>query len=84
MLLETTLIPQARQTYEVSLSSYESGRIDFTDVIDNWRRLLSFDLMLHRELAGMETAFSELQREVGLELVRKDVRSDADVREVHP
>ncbi len=74
-VLESTLIPQARQTYEVSLTAYQAGRSDFLAVIDNWRRLLDFELMLHREVAELETAFSQLQREVGLQLVRDEITS---------
>ena len=70
-LLHTTLIPQAKQAYEVSLTAYQSGDAGFLAVIDNWRQLLSFDLMYHQEIANLETAFSQLQREVGLQLVRR-------------
>ncbi|UCG16828.1 MAG: TolC family protein [Phycisphaerales bacterium] len=70
-LLESTLIPQAKQTYEVSLTSYQAGKTDFLTVIDNWRRLLDFELMLHREVADLEIAFSELQRQVSVQLEEK-------------
>ncbi|MFH1419257.1 MAG: TolC family protein [Planctomycetota bacterium] len=83
-LLESTLIPQARQTYEVSLSSYQVGGTGFITVIDNWRNVLSFELMLHRETAGLETAFAELQREVGLQLVREKVADCGQVEGVQP
>ena len=74
-LLESTLIPQSRQTYDVSLAAYRAGHSDFLSVIDNWRRLLDFELMLHREVAERETAFSQLQREVGLPLIRQKTAS---------
>ncbi len=83
-LLESTLIPQARQTYEVSLSSYQVGGMGFIGVIDNWRNVLTFELMLHREIAGLETAFAELQREVGLQLVREKVTGGGQVEGVQP
>lgn len=67
-LLKSTLIPQARQTYEVSLMAYQAGKADFLDVIDNWRWLLGFELTLHREVAGLLGAFSELERVVGVDL----------------
>ena len=75
-LLESTLIPQARQTYEVSLTAYQAGKTGFLTVIDNWRRLLDFELMVHREVAELETAFSELQRQVGLQLIREEIVSE--------
>jgi cobalt-zinc-cadmium efflux system outer membrane protein len=69
-LLQSTLIPQAQQTYEVTLTAYQAGEMDFLNVIDSWRRWLDFELMRHRETVDLETAFSDLQREVGLQLVR--------------
>jgi outer membrane protein TolC len=74
-LLKSTLIPQARQAYEVSLAGYQAGRTGFLTVIENWRIWLEFDLMLHREIAQLETAVAELQREVGLQLIRADILS---------
>jgi hypothetical protein len=59
------------------LTAYQAGKSDFLTVIDNWRRLLDFELMLHREVAGLETAFSQLQREVGLQLVRDGIAAGA-------
>jgi cobalt-zinc-cadmium efflux system outer membrane protein len=77
-LLESTLIPQCRQTYEVSLTAYQAGRSEFLTVIDNWRRLLDFELMLHRETADLETTLSELQREVGLQLIRHEIAPETE------
>jgi outer membrane protein TolC len=69
-VLETELIPQSRQTYEVTLTAYQAGETDFVTLIDNWRRWLDFELMRHRETVDLETAFADLQREVGLQLIR--------------
>jgi outer membrane protein TolC len=68
-LLRSTLIPQARQTYELTLTGYQAGTSDFLDLIESWRRWLDFELMLHRELAELEISFSDLQREIGAEIV---------------
>ena len=51
-LLASTIIPQARQTYEVSLTAYQAGKADFLAVIDNWRRLLDFELSLQPRGCG--------------------------------
>ena len=69
-LLQSTLIPQTSQTYEVTLTEYQAGDTGFLNVIDAWRDLLDFELMLHRETVDLEFAFSDLQKEVGLLLVR--------------
>jgi hypothetical protein len=66
----------------VSLSAYQTGKSDFLAVIDNWRRLLAFELMLHREISDMQIALSEIQREVGVQLIRHDLRVDAADDEV--
>ena len=71
-VLEAELIPQAEQTYEVTLTAYQAGETDFVTLIDNWRRWLDFELMRHRETVDLETAFADLQREVGLQLLRED------------
>lgn len=71
-LLKTELIPQSRQTYEVTLTGYQAGETDFITLIDNWRRWLDFELMRHRETVDLETAFADLQREVGLQLIRAE------------
>jgi outer membrane protein TolC len=77
-VLETELIPQSRQTYEVTLTAYQAGTTDFAILIDNWRRWLDFELMRHRETVDLETAFAELQREVGLQLIRKQQAAAPD------
>jgi cobalt-zinc-cadmium efflux system outer membrane protein len=71
-VLETELIPQSRQTYEVTLTGYQAGETDFITLIDNWRRWLDFELMRHRETVDLEIAFADLQREVGLQLIRAE------------
>jgi outer membrane protein TolC len=68
-IVQTTLIPQARQTYDVALTSYQAGDEDFLTVIDNWRRWLDFELMVHRHTVALQNALSDLQREVGLQLI---------------
>lgn len=68
-LLDSSIIPQARQSYEASLLAYQEGTEKFITVIDNWRKLLMFELMKHRNTAALETAFADLQREIGASLV---------------
>lgn len=68
-LLDSTIIPQARQSFEASLLAYQEGTEKFITVIDNWRKLLLFELMKHRDTASMQTALADLQREIGASLV---------------
>jgi len=83
-LLETVLIPQARQTYEVSLTGYQAGDTTFLTVIDNWQRWLQFEQMRHQNVTELETAFSRLQQEVGLELIRATETPTSSTREEAP
>lgn len=75
-VLQAELIPQSRQTYEVALTAYQAGETDFLSLIDNWRHWLDFELMRHRETVDLETAFADLQREVGLQLLRRDAEAE--------
>lgn len=69
-LFRDTIVPQARQTVEASQSGYRAGSVDFLTLMDNWRKLLNFELMAHRALAEMEQAVAQLQRVVGRDIPR--------------
>ena len=77
VLFRDVIIPQAQQTVNASLSSYRSGKVDFLTLIDNWRKLLVFQLMYHQNLAQFEQSFAELQQAVGHDLNRTTLPSDA-------
>jgi outer membrane protein, heavy metal efflux system len=68
ILLRDVILPQARQTVEASAASYRAGRADFLTVIDNWRNLLSSQLMYHQGLAQMQRELAKLRQAVGGEL----------------
>ena len=67
-LLRDVIIPQAVQTVEASLSGYRSGDVDFLTLIDNWRKLLAFQLMFQRSMTDMQQALADLQEVVGGDL----------------
>ncbi len=69
-LFRDVIIPQAKQTVDASASGYRAGSVDFLTLVDNWRKLLNFDLMYHRALADMEQAIAELERAVGQDVQR--------------
>ncbi len=66
-LLRDAIIPQAAQTLEASQSAYRSGRVDFLNLIENWRKLLTFQLMYQHTLATIK------QRQADLELALGDL-----------
>jgi outer membrane protein TolC len=67
-LLRTTLVPQARQTFDVSRVAYQADKIDFQAVIENERTLLDSELDYFRALSDFEQAIAELERAVGTDL----------------
>lgn len=71
LLFRDQIIPQARQTVDVSRSAYAAGRADFLDLIDNWRKLLNFALMQEQNLAEFERSFADLQEAVGGDVPRQ-------------
>lgn len=75
-LFRDVIVPQAKQTVEASASGYRAGSVDFLTLMDNWRKLLNFDLMYHRAVADMQQALADLEREVG---ERVQPATDADV-----
>lgn len=75
-LFRGTIVPQARQTVEASQSGYRAGSVDFLTLMDNWRKLLNFELMAHRALAEMEQAVADLERAVGAQVERDEAADD--------
>ena len=71
ILFRDVIVPQAQQTVDASLNSYRAGDVDFLTLIDNWRKMLDFQLMYHRSLTRLEQDFAELQRAVGRDLERR-------------
>ena len=67
-LLRTTILPQSRQTLEVSRIGYQSDRVDFLAMLDNQRTLLSVELEYYRALSDFEQAFADLERAVGTDI----------------
>ncbi len=69
-LLRDVIVPEARQTVESSLSGYRAGDLDFLTLVDNWRKLLDFQLLLEQSLSDLEQSFASLQEAVGHDLHR--------------
>ena len=67
-LFRTTIIPQARQAYEVSRASYTAGTTDFLFVIDNWQKWLMFTIQYHRAAGELERSIADLEESIGLSL----------------
>lgn len=74
-LFKSTIIPQAGETYRVSLASYSAGSSDFLYVIDNWRKWLTFTIQYYRSLGELERSVADLEQAVGLSLTDLDAES---------
>jgi outer membrane protein TolC len=70
-LFRDVIIPQARQTLDASRAGYQAGRVDFLTLVDNWRRLLSYELLYHQNLSQLEKDFAELEQVVGQDVGRQ-------------
>ena len=67
-LFRRDIVPKAQQTLTVSLSAYRVGETDFLQLIDNWRQLLRFELMLRQIESQLQQSLSTLERVVGGEM----------------
>ncbi|MFQ5423611.1 MAG: TolC family protein [Phycisphaerae bacterium] len=68
-LYSTTIIPQAKQAYEVSRVGYVAGSSTFEFVIDNWQKWLQFRILYYRTLAQLEQSVADLEQAVGVSIV---------------
>ncbi len=64
-LVDTGLLPQARQSLESSRSGYEVGRIDFLSLLDSQLSLLRAELRRVRAVADRRVAFASLEAASG-------------------
>jgi len=70
VLYRDLIVPRAWQTVEVSQSGYQAGDVDFTTLVDNWRKWLDAALAYHRALAAEEQRFADLEQLIGLRVGR--------------
>ncbi|MCZ6836290.1 MAG: TolC family protein [Planctomycetota bacterium] len=66
LMFRDVIIPQAKQTLDASLSSYRAGNVEFLTLIDNWRKLLAFELTFHHHLSQFKKSMAELRRAAGI------------------
>ena len=67
-LFGEVILPQARQTLDATISAYRAGQVDFLTFIENWRRLLEFEISYEKSLSAFEQELAELERLVGQRL----------------
>lgn len=64
-LFEADILPKARQTLEVSRQAYNVDRVDFLQLVDNWRQVLRYEIMYRRQEANLRQTLADLERVVG-------------------
>lgn len=64
-LFRDDILRKAQQTLEVSSRAYNTGEVDFLQLIDNWRQLLRYQVSYYRLEASLHQVLAELERVVG-------------------
>jgi outer membrane protein, heavy metal efflux system len=67
-LYETSILPQARQTFEADQKSLVNNTVTFDRVIRDYRTLLNLELGYHKALAQLATTLARIQQATGVEL----------------
>jgi outer membrane protein TolC len=61
MLYRETVLPQARLALESSISSYQTGTVDFLSVLTNFGSVLEYEMSYVEQLADLYAAASRLE-----------------------
>jgi outer membrane protein TolC len=71
------IAPQSSLTLESSISSYETGGVDFLNVISNFQVVIDAELDYHMQVTNHEKALARLEEVTGLNLIQQgDVPHD--------
>ncbi len=68
-MYQSGVLPQAEQSVEAARIGYQSGKVDFLNLIDSERTLRDFQVEYYTALAGFKQRIAELERAVGVELL---------------
>lgn len=67
-LVETVVVPKARESFEASIAGYGAGSVDIVGLLDARRSLQSASLALAEARTAREIALAELERATGAPL----------------
>lgn len=70
-LYETTIIPQARYSFESARSAYAVGKVDFYTVLESALVLLMYEIEHSREISTNRKFLAELEEITGTELDKR-------------
>jgi outer membrane protein TolC len=64
-LFRKDIIPKQELTLEQSVDDYQVGKVDFLQMIENWRQLLQFHITEKRFETDLQQTLASLAREIG-------------------
>ena len=76
-LYRDTLVPKAKQSFNVTQKAFTAGKTDFLDVVDSERTLLEFQLSYERALANRAQRLAKLEMLIGQEIPGNEIRNTA-------
>lgn len=68
-LYATTVIPQATLTLESSLTSYQTGSVDFLTVLTNFMTAVEYEINYYDEMMSFQQAVTRLEEMTGTQLL---------------
>lgn len=68
-LYETSILPQARQTFEADQKSLINNTVTFDRVIRDYRTLLNLELGYHKALGQLATTLARIRQAAGVDLL---------------
>ncbi|MCD6459760.1 TolC family protein [bacterium] len=74
-LYTNTLIPKAKQSIDVALKGFETGKVNFADLLDAERTLLEFQLTAQRQKANSYMRLAQIEALVGEEFSIADQKN---------
>lgn len=75
-LFRTDIIPKQKLTWDQSIKNYEVGKTDFLQMIDNWRKLLQYEILEQRMIADLHKTLAMLNRLAGVTVNPKSIGQD--------
>jgi outer membrane protein TolC len=69
-LYSQAIVPQSSLALESSISSYETGAVDFLNVLGNFITVLDYELSTKQQIANHEKALARLEELTALNLIR--------------
>jgi len=78
-LYQKGVVPQSSLALESSLASYQTGEVDFLNVINNFVTVLDYQIAYYQEVANYQKALARLEEITGVELTATS--SAKEVRE---